>query len=135
MSVPNRHRQVCDRAGSYAAKSIPKFNVSVMQPWSYFEASFYPCLAFFFIKLSSKNLLTRESEKAGTKSRCGARISLYSAVIYIRLSLTAVCELTTFHSHISIFSRPRSSVSPSLPASPAALSISLTFSLHNYQCH
>lgn len=43
--------------------SQSKFNVSVMQPCSYFEASFNPCLFFFFfIKLSLENLLTRESE-------------------------------------------------------------------------
>lgn len=40
---------------------------------------------------------------------------LYTLPLYIFSSLTAVCELATFHSHISIFSRPRSSVSPSLP--------------------
>ncbi len=63
--------------------SQSKFNVSVMQPCSYFEASFNPCLFFFFLSSYLSKTFSHEKVKAGTKFRCGARISLYSAVIYI----------------------------------------------------
>lgn len=85
MSFPNRHRQVCDGADSYAAKSIQGSTSVLCSPGAILRLLFILALLFFKSSYLQKTF-SHEKVKAGTKSRCGARISLYSAVIYIQLS-------------------------------------------------
>lgn len=112
--------------------SQSKFNVSVMQPCSYFEASFNPCLFFFFYQaISRKPSHTRKWKRVPSSDV--ALEFLYTLPLYISSCLSPqFLSLLSSSSYFHLLSTKALNIAISPSSSPT---LPLSFPIHNYQCH